>query len=340
TTPLRTPKYLAYPFALARMVREAVAAGATYDALVAQHSISAVAAGQLRTQLRVPVVFNLLDCLTGFMETWPPLLMPRQIARALVRYELGLPRRYQADGVLTVSDELRNRVVARGYPAARVLAAYYGFDADRFTPSSPHHESPSGKAPMVVMHGSFDHHHLGPIALQAVRHVAQCRPDVRFRFVGPLTPALRTFAGSVRRHVPRANLELTGFVPYIDIPAQLADATVGLTPYQPSSGTHCAFVAKTVEYLGLGLPVVSTPLQSSLQYYAGLRGITFSDDAGTDFGPAVLRWLDLPQSERSAAVEPARLKVHRELNWPTLCARATDFVETVAQSPSTLPASR
>ncbi len=329
TTPLRNVKYLAYPAALARLVETTIQAGARYDVLVAQHSISAVAAGLLRRRLGVRVVFNLLDCLTGFMETWPSYLMPRPVARALVRYELGLPRRYQADAVLTVSDELRQRIIARGYPGERALAAYYGFDAKLFAPRA---QPPTTDGDLVLMHGSFDHHHLGPIALRAVTEVAARRPTTRFRFVGPETPALRTFTLSARRIHPAIRIESPGFVPYAEIPARLADATVGITPYQPSTGTHCAFVAKTVEYLGMGLPVVSTPLRSARHYYAGLAGITFSDDAGTDFAQRIMDWLELPIEERAARVAPAQQKVRRELDWGPLCARATDFIETTTTS--------
>jgi hypothetical protein len=88
-TSLRTAKYLAYPPVLERLVLR-VARTERFDVLVSQHAISAVAAGRLRRRLGVPVVMNFLDCLTGFLGTWPPYLMPRPVARALVRYELGI----------------------------------------------------------------------------------------------------------------------------------------------------------------------------------------------------------------------------------------------------------
>jgi glycosyltransferase involved in cell wall biosynthesis len=117
------------------------------------------------------------------------------------------------------------------------------------------------------------------------------------------------------------------------VPTLLAEATLGITPYEPSTGTHCAFVAKTVEYLALGLPVVCTPLESALRYYRGLEGIKFSGADGASFAARMLEWLALSAEARRAAVEPARRKVEAELNWPAICRRAADFIEG-AGSPS------
>lgn len=330
TTPLRTPKYLAYPRALAGWVEGEIRSGTRFDLLVAQHSIAAVAAGRLKRRTGIPIALNLLDCLTGFLETWPPYLMPRPLARALVRYELSLPRRCQADGVLTVSDGLRERVMANGYPGERVLAAYYGYDASLFRRQSM--ERGPDRRPIVVMHGSFDHHHLGRIAKSAFLDLARRRPEVRFRMVGPKTGALQSFLGSVRAELPSIDVEVPGFTPYDRMPPILEEATVGVTPYEPSTGTHCAFIAKTIEYLAMGLPVVSTPLEGATRYYRGLEGVTFSGPAGEGFADGILRWLELEPHERQARVEPARRKVASELDWPILCRRATAFLETMVAS--------
>lgn len=336
TTPLRTPKYLAYPAALARLVERtfgSLPADSRYQLLLAQHSISAVAAGRLKRRLGIPAVFNFLDCLTGFLETWPPFLMPRPIARALVDYELSLPCRYAADATLTVSDALRERIIQRGYPPERALAIYYGYDHTLFrrplSTTDATASAPEGP-PRLVMHGSFDHHHLGPIALDALTRLALARPDLRLRLIGPSTPALRRLVDRLRRAAPAVALETPGFTAYDRIPAALAECTVGITPYEPSTGTHCAFVAKTVEYLALGLPVVSTPLESAVRYYRGLEAVKFAD-SGAAFARAVLDWLELPPGARARALEPARRKIESELAWDVICRRAAEFVERLAR---------
>lgn len=325
----RTLKYLLYPWFLTRQVlREA--GGLNLEAVLSQHAIAAVSAGRLKTRLRVPVVMNFLDYLTGFMETWPSWVAPRPLIRALERFEIALPARYQADGVMTVSDPLADHFLAAGTPRDRLQPIYYGYDAAKFHPAA---ETVSLEdPPVVVMHGSFDRHHLGRIAFEAMRTVVAARPDVTFRFVGRATSTLEGFCRRVQARLPRLRLECPGFVPYDRIALQLNRAAVGMVPYEESTGVHCAFVAKTVEYLGVGLPVVSTSLQSARRYFADEPAVMFAGFDGVKFGEAILTWLQRPVAERRALGRVASGRVARELDWAVVCRRAVEFVERIIAS--------
>src|SRR6202000_3105789 len=149
-TKLRNFKYLAYPFFLERMVA-AAAREIKFDRLFSQHAISAVAAGKLKSRLRVPVVMNFPDLLTGFMETWPSYMAPRPVVQSLMRYEMSLPKRYGVDGVCAISDEFADRLAATGYPREKICPIYYGYDAQAFPLRAQ--PPPSDQPPVVVMHG-------------------------------------------------------------------------------------------------------------------------------------------------------------------------------------------
>ncbi len=329
-TSLRTPKYLLYPFALVRMV-ELAAADTHFEVLLSQHTISAVAAGRLKRRLRVPVVMNFLDYLTGFMETWPAWSAPRRLVRGLMRFELSLPRRYDADGIMTVSDPLADCFAEAGFPRERIRPIYYGYDAASFRPLDAGATRPPH--PVVVMHGSFDRHHLQDIARDAVLRVAAARPDTEFRFIGRETPTLRDSLATVRAVAPRARLTTTGFIPYSDVAKHLATATVGIVPYEPSRGTHCAFVAKVVEYLGAGIPTVCTPLENLRHRFADEPAVKFSGFDGASFGSAILSWLAEPAERRIAIGLAASARVKDTLDWRVLARNAADFVEdTVARA--------
>jgi glycosyltransferase involved in cell wall biosynthesis len=326
----RTLKYLLYPAALARLVRRATARE-RFDVLVAQHAIACVAAGRLKRPLRVPVVMNFLDHLTGFMETWPAWLMPKPVLAGLKRYELALPRRFAADAVLTVSEPLAERFAAAGYPRDRLRPIFYGYDAAlfRFDPArlAARRQSP----PVVVMHGSFDHHHLGPIALDTIARVCAERPEAVFEFIGPDTPAWRRFARQAAKRGLAGALRHTGFVPYEEVARRLDAASVGLVPYEESAGTHCAFVAKVVEYLALGLPVASTALAGIQRYFADEPLARFAAFDGARLGEAVLGWLAEPAATREALAAPAARRVREQLDWPVICRRAVDAIELAQQ---------
>jgi glycosyltransferase involved in cell wall biosynthesis len=325
---LRNFKYLAYPFFLERMVAEA-ARTTKFDLLLSQHAISAVAAGKLKKKLGVPVVMNFPDLLTGFMETWPGYLAPKPLVRALMRYEISLPSRYAVDGVLAVSDTLADYYAERGYPREKIRPMYYGYDAQAF----PLRERlpPPGKPPVIVMHGSFDAHHLGQIASDAVKWVAAKKPETIFRFVGRRTAGLENFLRRAQT-IPNFKFEATGFVPYAEVSKHLADASVGIVPYEESAGTHCAFVAKVVEYVASGLPTVCTPLKSIRRYFQNDPMVRFAKFDGADFGEKIEGWLDAsPAAWQSRAPESAR-RVQAELDWGPLCRMAVDFVEKTYRS--------
>ncbi len=320
----RNLKYLAYPFLLERMVAAAAARGTKFDLLFSQHAISAVAAGKLKRKLGVTVVMNFPDLLTGFMETWPSYIAPKPLVHALMRYEISLPVRYDVDGVGAISDEFADRLAARGYPRERICPIYYGYDAESF-PFSPNLFN-ENQPPVVVMHGSFDAHHLGQIAFDAVKFVVAKKPGTTFRFVGKRTAALEKFLQRAQA-VPGFKFEAAGFTPYAEVSKHLASANVGIVPYEESAGTHCAFVAKIVEYVAIGLPTVCTPLKSVQSYFKNDPMVKFSGFNGEDFGKKIVSWLDESPAnwQLNAAKSAARVKT--ELDWQPLCRKAVDFLE-------------
>jgi glycosyltransferase involved in cell wall biosynthesis len=331
-TTFRSFKYVLYPSAIQRLVEEAAQA-TPFDLVFSQHAISAVAAGRLKARLQVPVVMNFLDYLTGFMETWPRYLAPRLLLGGLKRYELSLPNRYGADGVLTVSDTLADYFTHVGYPRERILPIYYGYDSNFFPLRPESVAETANQLPTIVMHGSLDHHHLKGIALEAISFIVQNRPDAVFKFVGKETPTLRKFLKQLTRRVPGALVECTGFVPYDEVARHLSECSIGIVPYEESVGTHCAFVAKIVEYLAVGLPVVSTPLDSAQRYFDDEPMVRFSEFDGVSFGRKVMSWLLDPPDLRQHFARAASERVQKALDWRIISQRAIDFVEWICQLP-------
>src|SRR5260370_40004467 len=100
-----------------------------FDLVLSQPATAAVTAGRVRARLRVPVMMNFLDYLSGFMETWPPYVMPKPVLARIMKFGLSLPTRYQADGVMPVSDTLADYLAGMGYTKTRLLPFYDGYDS-------------------------------------------------------------------------------------------------------------------------------------------------------------------------------------------------------------------
>ena len=329
-TKLRNFKYLLYPSFLQRLV-ERKARKIKFDAVLSQHAISAVAAGGLKRSLGVPVFMNFLDYLTAFMETWPAYIAPRPVVASLMKFELKLPKRNNADGVFTVSDTLADLFAETGYPREKILPIYYGYDSAIFKYQEGIARG-SAKAPVVTMHGSLDFHHVGGIAFDAVRTIFQSRPETVFRFVGHRTAAMEKFLNRAQAEIPAAKIESTGFVAYQDVPKHLAAASVGIIPYEESIGTHCAFAATAVEYAALGIPLVSTPLRSVQRYFHDLPLVRFSEFNGADLGRKAVSWFDESPEVIAKLGKTASDRVRADLDWRAISRKAIDFLEqTYAQ---------
>jgi colanic acid/amylovoran biosynthesis glycosyltransferase len=87
----------------------------------------------LARALGVPLITNL----RGYDVTRSDGALLRSGRLSWMRYALG-KKRLQCDGALflAVSDALRERAIARGYPKARTLTHYNGVDLDRFRPDA------------------------------------------------------------------------------------------------------------------------------------------------------------------------------------------------------------
>ena len=323
---LRNFKYLAYPFFLERMVA-AAARETKFDLIFSQHAISAVAAGKLKSKLGVPVVMNFPDLLTGFMETWPGYVAPKPLVHALMRYEISLPVRYGVDGVCAISDEFADRLAARGYPREKICPIYYGYDAEAFPLRGQ--LPPPGKPPVVVMHGSFDAHHLGQIAFDAVKTVAAKKPETIFRFVGKRTAGLEKFLQRAQT-IPNFKFEATGFTPYAEVSQaacqrdgghralrgirrhalRVCGQDCGIRRHRPADGLHAA-----EKRAGL--------------FQKRSAGEIFRIQTAKISAKKSWRWLDEPISNWQPHAAKSAARVKAELDWQPLCRKAVDFVEEV-----------
>jgi glycosyltransferase involved in cell wall biosynthesis len=323
-TSMRTLKYLAFPWFMEKLLVRRHR-NDRMDVVLAQHSISGVAAGRFGLRRRVPVVLNYLDYLTGYLDhgiwaKWPMASVPRM----LQAFERSMPRRYHAAEVLTISDTLADLLASNDYPASRIHPIYYGFDADVFDPQAA--RIPDGLEPGYVMtHGSLDDFHVSHLLFDAMAHVLRERPRTRFVIVGQGRGAFEKFRDRCAERFGQQVI-FTGWVPYAEIPGYLKGAAAGLVPYPPSTGAHHTVVCKLIEYAAMGVPSVCTDLRGTRRFFDEYPGIRFSPFSGNAIGREVLQLLDQPYSED----RPVHEKVREQLNWTTLSSRVADLVEAAA----------
>jgi len=241
-----------------------------------------------------PLVYDVMDELAQFD------LAPAGIAerdRALLA---------RADLVFTGGRSLH---AARAGAGTKVHCEPSGVEFERFSADVAPHPLPTQLAgPVFGYVGVIDER----MDLTLIEALADGVPGGHVVLVGPvvkLDPA---------RLPRRANVHLTGAVPYDGLPSWLAGFDVALLPFARNRATEFISPTKTLEYFAAGKPVVSTPIA----------------DVAAEFGDAV--WLaDGAPAVVAAACEalrpaPERLArgraQARARTWDAIAQRMLDAV--------------
>jgi teichuronic acid biosynthesis glycosyltransferase TuaH len=134
--------------------------------------------------------------------------------------------------------------------------------------------------------------------------VTASNPEVSFVFAGPVT----------KEYLPswfheRANVFLTGAVPYDSMPRVLKGFDVAMIPFKSDEFSATIFPLKLFEYLGAGKPVVATNFNPDLQEFTDST-VAFCDDAKS-FSNAIQEQL---QNDSDTRIEQ-RITVASQNTW-------------------------
>jgi glycosyltransferase involved in cell wall biosynthesis len=237
-----------------------------------------------------------------------------------MRYALG-KKRLQRDGALflAVSDALRERAIARGYPEARTLTHYNGVDLDRFRP-----EVTAREAGLVLHVGRLVEKKGTKVLIEAMAGIA----DATLAIIGdgPLRAALERQARELG-----ARVRFLGALPSEDVAKWMQRASVLAVPsITAADGDAEGLPNVVVEAAASGLPVVGT-------HHSGIPeaiedGVTGFLVPENDAGALAARLRDVlgSESHRSQMSLAARRLAERKFSRPLLTARLEAIYDQVA----------
>ncbi len=234
-------------------------------------------------------------------------------AKALFAWqERDLPRR--ADAVTVVSRALETLVWAMGVPASQVF--YLPNGAPRTEPLPPH---PSA-TPTIVLYTRFWELDLAEVAA-ALALIHQARPDARLLLIGKgergeeqQLYALAAAQGWA------AMIDNRGWQDPTAIPALLASADVALAPIRDTLINRARGMAKLVELLAAGLPIVASDVGAARDYLAPDAGALVPPGDPTALATATLK-LIADEAARARLRAAARAAAQR-LRWDNLAPTA------------------
>ena len=283
--------------------------------------LAALAAVVLRP--RLPLVVD-SDDWEGW-GGWNDLLPYPATAKSLFAWqERDLPRR--ADAVTVVSRTLESLVWSFGVPPGKVFYLPNGTEAGPHLPSAiPHPPSPG-----MLLYTRFWEIDL-PELVAALVAIHQARPDVRLVVVG------RGESGEERRLIALADragvgamIDYRGWLQPAQIPAALAAAHLALAPLQDTLINRARGLAKLLELMGAGLPIVASAVGQAGEYLEhGRSGLLCAPGDPAALASAALRLLD-DADLRARLAAGARAAADR-FSWDTLATTAEAAYHTAVR---------
>lgn len=126
--------------------------------------------------------------------------------------------------------------------------------------------------------------------------------------------------------LPSDAVEMRGPVPYGDLPAVLADATVGLSLLKPHPKYEKNVSMKVFDYMAAGLPYVASDFAPLAEATGGAGGILVPPGDSKAAAGAVLDLLRHPAQLREKSQEGRRV-IERGLSWETVEPRLIALYE-------------
>ncbi|HEX6289707.1 MAG TPA: glycosyltransferase family 4 protein [Herpetosiphonaceae bacterium] len=236
--------------------------------------------------------------------------------------ERTLPR--LARGVTVASRTLETQVWGFGVPAARVW--YVPNGAPAAPPQLPDREQARrqlglGTAPIVLLYTRFWEYPLRDVL--AVLHALRARrPDARLLVLGTGERGEeQDLACLARRAGVAAQLDQRGWADQPTIAAAFAAADVALVPFADTLMNRAKGMAKLLQLLHAGVPVVASRVGQAQEYIVdGRGGVLVPPDNGGALAQAVLDLLADPQRARQLGLAGQRY-VREQFAWPLLADR-------------------
>ena len=225
----------------------------------------------------------------------------------------------QADHILAVVDESRDRLVKLGVPAAKVSVVMN-------TPTLAQRQqlgASAGAGSAAGKPGELVIAYLGVleaprglgIAIQAMREVGRRLPGARLVIIGAGRDEGR-FREEARRAGVTDRVEFRGWVEYQEALAQLARCDVGLVPHHVTESWKTTIPNKLFDYMSIGKPVIVSNARPTERIVTEEQcGLVYPDQDAAALAEAIVTMGD--PAVRDACGRRGRAAIVRRYNWET-----------------------
>ncbi len=220
-----------------------------------------------------------------------------------------------ADVVLVTNESYRRRALSLGHvDDDQIYTVRNSPDERTFYPRPSNPELKAGHDHLVVFAGTMGHQDGVDVLLKAAHHIriVRQRTDVLFVLMGT-GDAWDELQQIHADYALGTGVRFTGFLDDQEMLAYLSTADIGAAPDLPGPLNSVSTMVKTMEYMAMGLPVVSFDLEES-QFSAGQAGHYVETQTPEAFGEAIIDLLDDP-ARRQHMSDIGQARISGPLSW-------------------------
>jgi glycosyltransferase involved in cell wall biosynthesis len=252
----------------------------------------------LKACLRKPLIFDIHENYPEALRLWEKkhrferLVKNPGLARLLQKLSLLF-----SDSIVVVVKEARDRLMAEGIPAHRIVVVENTVDVESFL-SLPVHSNIQNNVDVLLYLGSYSEERGLDVAIRGLKEIRRHAPGIELWIVGkgPNRALLEELA---EREGVADKVRFVDWVPFEQCPSYIAAASVCLVPQPSNPFIDVTMPHKLFQYMAMGKPVVvsdARPLQRIVETTG--CGEVFRSGSPTSFAQAVLRILRNGQRSR------------------------------------------
>jgi glycosyltransferase involved in cell wall biosynthesis len=231
-----------------------------------------------------------------------------------------------ADKVITVSDTIKDILVARGVSPDKITIVMNSADDKLFRPAAKSvisHQFTLSEANvqsvmMLSYHGLLsDIYDLGVVFRALVRLKPQV-PCIKFLVIGS-GPQETEYKDTASRLGIGDMVSFLGHQPPERVVEILAGVDIGVVPLKGVEFTHLAFPTKLVEYVALGIPAITAERRTVMQYFNNGALAFYKPDDESSLAGAILKLHRNPEGRAGLAKQAQ--ECYSRISWAVMKER-------------------
>jgi len=241
----------------------------------------------------------------------------------------------ESDGIIAVSDAIKNHLVSRGVPEEKIKVIPNGVDENIFNPSLSGQDVRKkyglGKKHVIGFGGSLHQEWQGiDDLLKAARAISSIERSVVFLIIGGTEAEIKKF-----QNIAPENVLFTGQVEHKKMPAYLAAADILAAPYKKEKGLKdIGFYnspIKLFEYMAMGKPVITSNIgQISEIIRHKQTGVLVEPGNDKDLTENILSLIEDDRLKRELGYN-ARDEVKKKYTWKQNAQRTMEVYREILE---------